>query len=99
MVTDLPPASLIVVTQDLLGLAVDMDRAGAASGHPASEFCAGEAERVAKIPEQRHRRIAVEGLRLAIDVAEFNMLCSLSRAEAAVGCAYDVEALRKSCGC
>src|SRR5271166_3634636 len=50
------------------GLAVDMDRAGAACGHAATEFRSREAEFIAKIPEQRHRRIAVEALRLAIDV-------------------------------
>src|SRR5271166_1880685 len=49
------------------GLAVDMDGAGAACGHATTEFRSCEAEFIAKIPEQRHRRIAVEGLRLAID--------------------------------
>src|SRR4029077_10237332 len=47
--------------------AVDMDGAGAAQCHTAAVFCAGKSELVPKIPEQRHRRIAVEGLLLAVD--------------------------------
>ena len=68
VVTDLPLASLDRRDAGSEGLAVEMDGAGAARGHPATEFRSGEPEFVAKIPEQRHRRIAVECLRLAIDV-------------------------------
>ena len=75
VVIDLPLASLIVVTQDLTGLAVEMDGAGAASGDSATEFRSREPEFVAKIPEQRHRRVAIECLRLAVDTqSEHNFL-------------------------
>jgi hypothetical protein len=50
------------------GFAVEMDGAGAACRDPATEFCAGKAEVIAKVPEQRHRRVAVECLRLPVDV-------------------------------
>src|SRR5215472_2684183 len=46
---------------------VDMDRASAAQGRAASVFCSGQTELVPKIPEQRHRRIPVEGLLLVVD--------------------------------
>src|SRR5580692_12388224 len=45
-----------------------MDRAGAASGHAAAKLGAGQSKNVAEIPEHGHRRIAVEGLRLPIDM-------------------------------
>src|ERR1700679_3560515 len=45
-----------------------MDRAGAAGRHAAAELRAGEPENVAQIPEYGHRRIAVERLRLSIDM-------------------------------
>ena len=60
MVIDLPFASLIDVTQDRDGLAVEMDGAGAAGSDSATEFRPRESEHVAQIPEHRHRRIAVE---------------------------------------
>ena len=68
VVTDLPFASLIAVDARSGGVAVEMDRAGAARGHAAAKFRSGEPENVAEIPEHRHRRIAVECLRLAIDM-------------------------------
>src|ERR1700685_252020 len=42
------------------GVAVEMDRAGAASGHAAAELGAGQPKNIAEIPEHGHRRIAVE---------------------------------------
>ncbi len=42
------------------GFAILVHGAGAAEGHAASEFCAGETEDVADVPEQRHVGIAVE---------------------------------------
>ena len=68
VVTDLPLASLIGVWQERHGVAVEVDGARAAGRNAAAEFRARQSEHVAKIPEQRHRRIAVEGLSLAIDM-------------------------------
>ena len=68
VVTALPLTSLIGVTAGSDGFAVEMDGAGAARGHPAAKFRSGEPEDVSEIPEHRHRRVAVECLRLAIDV-------------------------------
>src|ERR1700730_10956774 len=42
------------------GFAVDVDGAGAAQRHPAAVFRSDEPELIAQIPEQRHRRIAIE---------------------------------------
>src|SRR5207302_2682786 len=50
------------------GLAVDMDGAGAALGDAAAEFGAGEAERVAQHPKERHVAVDLDGLIAAIDV-------------------------------
>src|SRR5262249_45211366 len=47
--------------------AVDMDRASPAQRHAATVFCPGEPQLVSKVPQQRHRRIAVERLLLAVD--------------------------------
>ena len=47
VVTDLPFASLIASDARPGGVAVEMDRAGAAGGHPAAELRAGEPENVA----------------------------------------------------
>src|SRR5437868_8369645 len=44
-----------------------MDRARAAQRDAAAVFCPGEPQLVPQIPEQRHRRITVEGLLLAVD--------------------------------
>ena len=67
VVTDLPFASLTGVWHDRDGLAVEMNGAGAAGGDAATEFRAGQPEFVAKIPEHRHRRIAVETLLPSVD--------------------------------
>src|SRR6516225_1186972 len=56
------------------GVAIDMHGAGAAQRHAAAEFCAGKPELVPQIPEQRHRRIAVARLVLAVD-AELDHSC------------------------
>src|ERR1700677_3788211 len=42
------------------GVAVEMDRAGAACSNAAAEFRAGQSKNIAEIPEHRHRRITVE---------------------------------------
>src|SRR5271154_2010415 len=61
------------------GFAVDVDGAGAARGHPAAKFRSREPEDVSEIPEHRHRRVAVECLRLAIDM-QSEHASSLSKA-------------------
>src|SRR5271163_2713641 len=61
------------------GFAVDVDGAGAARGHPAAKFRSREPEDVSEIPEHRHRRVAVECLRLAIDM-QSEHVSSLSKA-------------------
>src|SRR5271166_5100385 len=50
------------------GLTVDMDRAGAAQRHATAVFRSGEPQLIPQVPEQRHRRIAIERLRLAVDL-------------------------------
>src|SRR6516164_1864153 len=50
------------------GLAVDMHRAGAAQRDAAAVFRSGELQLIAQVPKQRRRWIAIEGLRLAIDL-------------------------------
>src|SRR5260370_12568335 len=63
-----PPGSIVYGGDAGAGrLAVDLNRAGAAQRHAAAVFCAGEPQFVPQIPEQRHRRIAVERLLLAVD--------------------------------
>src|SRR5580658_10462111 len=61
-------------------LAVDMYRAGAAQRDAATELRSGQAELVAQVPHQRHRRIAVEAARLSIhtyaDHASLRWRCS-----------------------
>src|SRR6516165_5220385 len=47
--------------------AVDMNGASAAQRHTAAKLCSGKSQFVPQIPEQRHRRIAVERLLLAVD--------------------------------
>src|ERR1700687_4187166 len=42
------------------------DGAGAAERHAAAEFCPGESENVAQIPQQRHFGIAVECLGVSV---------------------------------
>ena len=74
VVTDLPFASLDRRDAGSGGVAVEMDRAGAAGGHSAAEFRAGEPEHVAQVPEHRHRWIAVEGLRLAVHAQRDHVL-------------------------
>src|ERR1700730_10870687 len=49
------------------GLAVDRDGASAAQRHAAAVLRTGEPQFVPQIPQQRHRRIAVERLFLAVD--------------------------------
>src|ERR1700722_7593326 len=61
------------------GFAVEMDSAGAARGHPATKLRSREPEDVSEIPEDRHRRVAVECLGLAIDV-QSEHTSSLSKA-------------------
>src|ERR1700722_20160124 len=61
------------------GFAVEMDGAGAARGHPATKLRSREPEDVSEIPEHRHRRVAVECLRLAIDM-QSEHASSLSKA-------------------
>src|SRR5580658_6247343 len=61
------------------GLAVDVDGAGAASGDPATEFRSREPDYVSEIPEHRHRRVAVECLRLSVDM-QSDHVSSLSKA-------------------
>src|SRR5271169_141263 len=48
-------------------LAVEMNGARPAQRHAAAILCSGEPQLVSQIPQQRHRRIAVEGLLLAVD--------------------------------
>src|SRR5579883_179890 len=47
-------------------LAVDMNRAGAAQRDAAAELRSGQAELVAQVPQERHRRVTVEAARLSI---------------------------------
>ena len=49
-------------------MAVDQHRAGAALGEAAAEFRVSQAEIVAQGIEQRHIRICIYGMRLAIDI-------------------------------
>src|SRR5262249_23042091 len=46
--------------------AVEMNRAGAAERDAATEFRSGQAELVAQVPQERHRRVAVEAALLSI---------------------------------
>jgi len=46
---------------------VDMDRAGSALCNAATVFRAGQPQRVAQVPEQRHIRIAIRIIRSAVD--------------------------------
>src|ERR1700693_5270352 len=48
------------------GLAVEVNRAGAAQRDAAAELRPGQAELVAQVPHERHRRVAVETARLSI---------------------------------
>ena len=66
VVTVLPATLEIGVDAGAHRLAVDVDRAGAAQRHAAAELGAGQAQRVAQDPEQRHRGNGVHGLRLAV---------------------------------
>src|ERR1700731_4461382 len=47
-------------------LTVEMNRAGAAQRDAATELRPGQAELVAQVPHERHRRVAVEAARLSI---------------------------------
>src|SRR5262245_17437520 len=50
-----------------VSFSVDMDRASAAQRHTAAVFCSGKTELISQKPQQRHRRIAVKRLLLAVD--------------------------------
>src|SRR5271168_3971900 len=71
------------------GFAVEVDGAGAARGHAAAKFRSGEPEDVSEIPEHRHRRVAVECLRLAIDM-QSEHASSLSKATGFPAASYPV---------
>jgi hypothetical protein len=47
-----------------------MNRAGAASANPATEFCSGQADDVAHGPKQRHLRIGVD---IVLDAIDFDL--------------------------
>src|SRR3954468_14400022 len=49
------------------GLAVEMDRAGAARGDAAPVFRAREVEEIPECPEERHVRVGIDGVRGAVD--------------------------------
>src|SRR5271156_585888 len=60
------------------GLAIEMHRAGAGGGHAAAELGASKPEDVAQIPEHRHRRIAVKGLRLPVHMQSDHLYLPVS---------------------
>src|SRR5579885_466377 len=62
-----PSMPLLWYLRDELGLSGTKFGCGAAQRGAAAEFGAGQPQLVAQIPQQRHRRIAVETLFLAID--------------------------------
>src|SRR6266850_3418073 len=66
VVTERPETSLTAVMAGARGFAVHMNRAGATQRYTAAIFRPGEPQFVAQIPEQRHRWVAIEGLRLAV---------------------------------
>ena len=66
VVTFLPATLGIGVTQERIGVAIDVDGAGAAQRHAAAELGAGHAQRVAQDPQQRHFGNRVDGLRFAV---------------------------------
>ena len=71
------------------GLAIDMDRAGAAQPGAAAEFRPGEPEFVADVPEQRHVRVAVvlvvDPVDVELDHDVLSSLCTGHASPAAAG--------------
>ena len=68
VVTALSPTLSTGVTQERIGLAVDMHGAGAAQGHAAAELGAGHAEHVAQHPQQRRVAVDIDLMRCAVDL-------------------------------
>ena len=67
MVTERPETSLTAVMQARVASPSTWTVQAPHSATPQPILCSGEPQFVPQIPEQRHRRIAVEGLLLAVD--------------------------------
>ncbi len=68
MVVTLRPATVDSgVTQERIGLAVQMNRARAAERHAAAELGSGQAGDLADGPQQGHVRVGIQGGGLAVE--------------------------------